>query len=45
MTIFEKACGGDIGGAEAPTQSTIKNAIETCPNCNDFSTELLDFLA
>jgi len=45
MTIFEKACGGNIVGAEAPKQSTIKNAIETCPKCSDFSAELLDFLA
>jgi serine/threonine protein kinase len=44
MTIFEKACGGVIRGAESPRQSTIRDAIQACSQCNGFSTELLSFL-
>jgi hypothetical protein len=27
MTIFEKVCDGDIGGAEVPTKQTVRDGI------------------
>jgi serine/threonine protein kinase len=44
MTIFEKACEGELGGAESPKKDTILEAIRTHPNCSDFSSALLDRL-
>eukprot|EP01039_Chlorochromonas_danica_P012145 gene12145-13810_t len=44
MTIFEKVCGGDIGGAESPKQSTIIEAIKASSSCDDFCPLLLNNL-